>query len=204
MKKNAAQVAYFMRPMGMEDIPTIARWFSNFDDIALFDRNLPVPVGQEAVFESWKPALEYTEPPRSLWFVAEDEDGNPAGVGGLQSINYIHGDAVLPMFIDRPARTNGLATGMTINLIDLAFGQLRLHRVSTFFRADHDATANVIAKVGFREEGRVREGWFAGGKHHDVVQVGLLRSEWQQGCEALREELKANSGIELRLEGIEA
>ena len=204
MKNKAAQVAYFMRPMGMEDIPTIARWFGNFDDIALFDRNLPVPIGPEAVRESWKPALEYSDPPRSLWFVAEDADGKPSGVGGLQSINYIHGDAVLPMFVDRPARTNGLATGMTITLLDLAFGQLRLHRVSTFFRADHDATANVIGKVGFREEGRIRQGWFAEGRHYDVVQVGLLRSEWLEGCADLRAELTADSGIELRLEGNEA
>ena len=56
MNNTAAQVAYFMRPMGLDAIRTIALWLGNLYDIAVFYRNMPVPIGPEAVLESWKPA----------------------------------------------------------------------------------------------------------------------------------------------------
>ena len=190
---------FTMRPMGNDDIETMTRWFSDFEDIALFDRSLPVPIGKEAVQESWKSALEFTDPPRSFWFIAEDSKGEAAGLGGLQAISYIHGDAILPMFVARHARDCGLATSIATALLDLAFGQLRLHRVTTYYRDDHSASANVTAKMGFREEGRVREGWFSEGKYCDVIQVGILDHEWQALSEGLKKDLAARSKITMRL-----
>ncbi|MEX3011165.1 GNAT family N-acetyltransferase [Hoeflea sp. TYP-13] len=192
---------YTMRPMGFDDIATMTRWFSNFEDIALFDRNLPVPIGKEAVEESWKSALEHSEPPRSLWYMAEDADGEPAGLGGLQAISYIHGDAVLPMFIARESRASGLATAIATVLLDMAFGQLRLHRVTTYYRDGHRASASVTKKVGFREEGRVRQGWFGDGEYRDVIQVGILGAEWQAVSSGLKQELADKSKITMKLEG---
>lgn len=194
-----SECTYTMRPMGIDDIPIMTRWFSNFEDIALFDRNLPVPICKDAVLESWKSALDVTDPPRALWYLAENSDGNPAGLGGLQAINYIHGDAVLPMFVSRDSRTSGLGTAITTVLLDLAFKQLRLHRVSTYYRDDHTASAHVTRKMGFKEEGRTREGWFADGEHIDVVHVGILKSEWNALRDGLKKELAARSNITVRL-----
>ncbi|MCP4316186.1 MAG: GNAT family N-acetyltransferase [Hyphomicrobiales bacterium] len=204
MSDNSAQTGlsdctYMMRPMGIDDISTMTRWFSNFEDIALFDRNLPVPIGKEAVEASWKSAMEFSDPPRSLWYLAEDVDGDPVGLGGLQTINYIHGDAILPIFVARKTRTNGLATAITTILLDLAFKQLRLHRVSTYYRADHAASAHVTKKLGFQEEGRVRQGWFADGEYIDVVQVGILDSEWSALRDGLKKDLTVRSPITITL-----
>ncbi len=204
MGDNSAQTGlsdctYTMRPMGIDDISTMTRWFSNFEDIALFDRNLPVPIGKEAVQESWKSALEFSDPPRSLWYIAENSEGEAVGLGGLQAINYIHGDAILPMFVARNARASGLATAVATTMLDLAFGQLRLHRVSTYYRDDHAASANVTRKIGFQEEGRVRQGWFGDGEYVDVIQVGILGSEWRALRDGLKQDLASRSNITLRL-----
>ncbi len=171
---------FSFRPMALEDVPRISDWFLDIDDMAFFDRALPIPVNAEALRESWRASLEYSVPPSAYWVVAEDPEGNPAGVSGLQSISYIHGDAIVPAFIAEPYRDLGLGPAMVSHLIDLAFNQMRLHRLTTFYRADNGPAENSLAKVGFAEEGRFREGWFANGKRNDMVIVGLLATEWAE------------------------
>ena len=167
-----------LRPMCFEDISRVAQWFWNFEDTALFERALPIPISTQAVEESWRSALEFADPPRACWFIAEDAGGHAQGIAGLHCISYIHGDAVLPFFVAEPLRRRGLASAMAMVLLDLAFDQLRLHRVTTFYRADHRVSEKVLQRLGFSEEGRRRQGWFADGQRHDTIQVGILRSEW--------------------------
>ncbi len=190
--------------MGFDDVPTVAEWFWNFRDIAVFDRNLPVPVNLEAVRESWRTALEYADPPRALWYVAEETDGDgkaaAVGIGGLQSINYVHGDGILPLFIAEPARGRGLALALSVVLADMAFETLRLNRLTTYYRDDHAATQRIVERMGFATEGRTRQGWFADGVHRDIVQVGLLRSEWLDRRDTLKAELETSGALSITLE----
>ena len=187
------------RPLGLDDISNIAEWFWHFEDIAMFDKSLPVPVNIDAMRVSWRASLEYSSPPRAYWFIAEDADKKPAGIAGLESVNYIHGDAVLPVFIADDYRKKGLATVMAVALLDLAFNQLRLHRLTTFYREDNEATRRALLSVGFKEEGRHREGWFADGIRKDIVIVGILGSEWAAGRDAVIEALKHTSEVSINL-----
>ncbi|MBW4707383.1 GNAT family N-acetyltransferase [Roseobacter sp. YSTF-M11] len=175
---NRISGAITWRPLGLVDIPRIENWFWNFADVALFDRTLPVPLSPDSLQNSWRKSLEHDTPPCAYWFIAEDTSGTPLGIAGLDSVNYIQGDAVLPFFVGRDHRKQGLATAMTISVLDLAFSQLRLHRVSTFYRDDNTATMRAVKKIGFAEEGRFREGWFVNGERKDTVVAGILSAEW--------------------------
>ncbi|MEM8840167.1 MAG: GNAT family protein [Pseudomonadota bacterium] len=183
--------------MDLDDLAAISEWFWDFEDVALFDRSFPVPVNAKVLRESWRQALEFADPPRAVWFVAEDAEQRIKGAGGIQAINYIHGDAILPMFVARDTRDKGLGTAMSVSLIDLGFDQLGLHRLTTYYREDNKRTHKALAKLGFREEGRIREGWLANGTRMDVVQVGLLKSEWSGARGGLLEDLSA-SGLVMR------
>lgn len=198
MSSDANRV-FSLRPMGMEDVDRIAKWFVDFEDVALFERNLPVPVSPEYVRETWKTALAYADPPRALWFLAEDENLEPAGVCGLQSINYIHGDAVVPIFVGAKMRGKGLAVAIAISLIDLAFDKLRLHRLTTFFREDNQATRAITLKLGFEEEGRLRQASYSNGEHKDMIQVGLLKSDWLSIRSAVNEKLEKSNSVVINL-----
>ena len=190
---------FSLRPMGMDDVDRISSWFSDFDDVALFERNLPVPVSPEYVRETWKTALAFADPPRALWFIAEDQDNTPAGVCGLQSINYIHGDAVIPIFVGPDVRRKGLAVAISISVIDLAFYKLRLHRVTTFFREDNDATRAITSKLGFQEEGRLRQASYSDGAHKDMIQVGLLKSDWESVQDSVKNEMDKSGGAVINM-----
>lgn len=184
-----ASLRFVMRPMSVDDIDTVADWLHDIEDLSLFDRSLPVPLGKEAARERWKADFSQPTFPTAYWFVVEGLDRTPVAVGGLQSINYVHGDAVLPILVAKPERDRGLGLRIAVVLLDVAFDRLRLRRVTTFFRSDNARSTRLTQRVGFREEGRLREAWFAGGRYFDCMVVGLLREEWQARRDALVAEL---------------
>lgn len=183
--------------MSLDDLELISPWFWNLDDVALFDRQMPMPVNGDALRESWQKALSHTEPPTAYWFIAKTGDDEPVGIGGLQSVNYIHGDAVLPMFVARHVRRRGLARSISARMTDLAFSHLRLHRLTTFFRADNEASRRTLLKAGWQVEGVQREAWFVNGVRRDIMQVGLLREEWLANREAVYADLEKNATVRL-------
>lgn len=192
-EQNAELITW--RPMGIDDIPQIAEWFWKFEDAAMFDRSLPVPVSADGMRESWRRSLEHTAPPEGYWFLAEAQDGTPLGICGLEKIGYIQGDGVLPFFVTDHFRGRGLAMAMSISMLDLAFNRLRLHRLTTYYRADNAPSAKVLARLGFTTEGTCREGWFSDGKRHDVVIAGILASDWKVERERVIESVRATCNV---------
>lgn len=175
---NEAVEPITWRPLALDDITSIAEWFWDFQDVALFDRSLPVPTSVDALRKSWGKSIEYQKSPCGHWFIAVASDGQPLGIAGLESVNYIQGDAVMPFFVSQAFRKRGLASAMAVSVLDLAFKRLRLHRVTTFYRDDNAATKRALAKLGFSEEGMFREGWFFEGVRKDIVIAGILGREW--------------------------
>ncbi len=198
MQAESTDVFSF-RPMGIVDIDRISTWFTDFEDVGMFDRNVPLPVNIEHMRQTWSKSLEYSSPPKSLWFIVEDHERNPAAICGLELINYINGDSTVPIFVGKNMRGKGLAIAMSLPLIDIAFGTLRLHRLTTYFREDNIATKAIVSKMGFKEEGRLREAWYSNGKHKDLIQVGLLNSEWPEVRSAIKKKLETTRKVTITL-----
>lgn len=177
---GSAATHYWMRPMGDGDIAILAQWFENIGDIALFDRRMPVPLNNDAVAAAWREALVETEPRSGYWFAIEDSNSDMLGIAGLQDINYAHGDAVFPVYLAEPARMKGIGIRAGAMMLDLAFSHLRLRRVTSFFRADNEGSRRLTEALGFSDEGRLRESWFADGSFIDISVIGILEREWSQ------------------------
>lgn len=202
MTKNSSSRIFTVRPMKMNDIDDIATWFEDLDDLSLFDRNSPAPMGLEALREYWKADLAAAPPPqKAYWYVARGPDGGAAVLGGLQSINYFHGDAVLPIFVAPTARQQGLGLRMTCLLLDLAFDRLHLTRVTTYFREDNEISSRMIRKAAFREEGRLRKAWLCNGRKLDMIVAGVVREDWMERREALRGTLDAQTILKFGVDG---
>jgi RimJ/RimL family protein N-acetyltransferase len=161
---------FTMRPMTLDDIETVAVWLQDVDDLSLFDRNMAVPPSQDTVRDSWKADLAIAKFPSAYWFVVESYDREPVAIGGLQSVNYVHGDAVLPILVSKAARGKGLGLRAAMILLDLAFDRLRLRRVTTFFRSDGPSASPGAwdssrragcAKPGLRTDGFSTAWWSA-------------------------------------------
>lgn len=75
----------------------------------------------------------------------------------------------------------GYATEAARALLDWGFVQGRLARVHAHCIAENAASAGVLRKLGFREEGRLRAHQWIRGQPHDVLLFGILRDEWDRG-----------------------
>lgn len=189
--------SYCLRPMSMDDVSTIARWFEHLADLCLFDRGCAVPVNEATVSANWAEVLKGPEPAKAYWYALEDDSGAVVGIIGLDNINYIHGDAIIAIYVNASLRRQGIGARAMAMVIDLAFDQLRLNRLTSYLRADNVSSQKLTKSIGFAQEGLIRKGWFAAGKHFDIIAIGLLSEEWPKKRKMLAEKLDGT--VEIRL-----
>jgi RimJ/RimL family protein N-acetyltransferase len=64
-------------------------------------------------------------------------------------------------------------------LIAHAFGAMDLNRLEADIDPRNSASARVLERLGFRQEGLLRERWIVNGEASDSAFYGLLREDWQ-------------------------
>ena len=64
-------------------------------------------------------------------------------------------------------------------LVAYAFGELNLHRIEADIDPRNTASAKSLVRLGFVEEGHLRERWIVAGEVSDTALFGLLRRDWQ-------------------------
>lgn len=170
--------------MQSDDIAHLALWFLNVRELALFERRVRLPQTEEAMkATSWRNAWVTCQQPEHYWLAIEDFKQQTCGFVGLEQIDYLNGDCLLPMFLSRPVRRRGLGKLAAAVVIDVAFDQLRLNRVSSAYRADNEGSCRLLAALGFKIEGRRRSSRYSEGLYLDEISCGLLRDEWRASQE---------------------
>jgi RimJ/RimL family protein N-acetyltransferase len=73
----------------------------------------------------------------------------------------------------------GLASEAVSLVIDLAFGPLNLRRLEADIDPRNTASARLLERLGFENEGFLRERWKVGGEISDTALYGLLKRDWE-------------------------
>jgi RimJ/RimL family protein N-acetyltransferase len=105
-----------------------------------------------------------------------EPDGDPVGVVNLYDVRHDHGE--IAYWLVPAAQGKGYATEAVSLLVEYAFETRGLHRVYAKAAAFNDDSRRLLERLGFSEEGRLREHLFLDGAYHDEVWYGLLREEW--------------------------
>ncbi len=95
---------------------------------------------------------------------------------GLVSTEHGHGE--IGVILHPSAQGHGYATEAAGALLDLAFGALKLHRVSAQTNAGNQASARAMLRLGMRQEGHLRECVRFAGQWHDELVFAILAGEW--------------------------
>lgn len=180
---------FYMRSLETTDLPAVARLLTDLDDLSLFDRSLRIPLSVHSLEKSWSDILGNDGKHNGYWFAIEETEKELVGIIGIEGLNWINRDGTVPMCIIRKLRKKGIGTRALALLLDIAFLQLGLNRLTSYYRVDNESSRALTERVGFREEGRMRHAWFAEGRYFDMVVIGILRQEWIERRETLAEEL---------------
>jgi RimJ/RimL family protein N-acetyltransferase len=100
----------------------------------------------------------------------------------LGPIDWIHRRGSLGVLIGEPAaRGQGYGREAVALLVQHAFAELGLHKITAGAYADHTASLQLFRSLGFQEEGRLRQQLYREGAFHDCIYMGLLKADWKHG-----------------------
>jgi RimJ/RimL family protein N-acetyltransferase len=75
----------------------------------------------------------------------------------------------------------GIATAAGRQLLEIGFGELKLHRIFATCDPRNGASAQVLAKLGMSYEGQLRENVLLRDGWRDSDLYGVLEQEWKGG-----------------------
>jgi ribosomal-protein-serine acetyltransferase len=104
--------------------------------------------------------------------------GAIVGVTGFHSINRLNRNTTIGYWLAADAQGRGLMTAAVRTLVELAFADWGLHRIEIHAAPRNWRSRAIPERLGFREEGRLRECERVGGRYLDRIIYGLLEDEW--------------------------
>ncbi|MBI3524682.1 MAG: GNAT family N-acetyltransferase [Betaproteobacteria bacterium] len=108
------------------------------------------------------------------------EDHHHIGNIALQSIHPIHRSAEFAILIgDKTGWGKGYGLEAGRLLCRHGFAALNLHRIYCGTFADNAGMIGLAHALGMKEEGRRRQAAFKDGKYIDIVEFGLLETDFQ-------------------------
>lgn len=117
---------------------------------------------------------------RVVWAICHDEDGHIGNVS-LQGISWINRNAEFAILIgDKRHWYKGVGKKVGQCLVRHGFEKLNLERIYCGAAETNQGMRNLALVLGFREEGRRRAQLYLEGSWVDVIEYGLLRSEYGQ------------------------
>jgi ribosomal-protein-alanine N-acetyltransferase len=114
-------------------------------------------------------------------FVIAAEDDRCLGHVGLYKIDHRVGSAEFAILIgDRHAWGKGIGRRCTTFMVEFGFGHLNLRRIYLEVLASNARAIDLYRKIGFVEEGCLREAQVKNARYVDVYVMALLRAEYRR------------------------
>ena len=116
-------------------------------------------------------------------FYKEKDSEKPVLLGavGLYDINWRHQRATWKTLrIPKQYQGLGLAYEASKMLIEYGFYTLNLNKITSDIFPDNEGIIRVLSKLGFTEEGRLKDHYFHQGQFKDVVIYSLLRKDYKK------------------------
>jgi ribosomal-protein-alanine N-acetyltransferase len=114
---------------------------------------------------------------RTEYYLAIDLDGDLIGFIRL-ALSGVRA-AKLGYAVRADQWGSGYATTAARMILNFAFHDLRLHRVSAAIGPDNRASVAVVKRLGFSYEGRIRDHVWTNNRWRDSLLYSLLDNEWK-------------------------
>lgn len=102
-------------------------------------------------------------------------DGEDIGFSQISAIDYINRKAELGVLLDPHYQNKGIGSEIFGSLISMCFNQLNLHKVECEFIANNIRSQSILKRLGFIEEGNLKDSVFRDGIFHNKKIFGLTK-----------------------------
>lgn len=181
MEKETGRL--ILREFSPADFEDVHAYSSDYETVKhmMFGPNTPE---QTRAYLEVQCAREEAETPRMHYNLSIVRKDSGHVIGGISfHMNWRRDDAILGMILNRHETGHGYMTEALQGVLDLAFGELQLHRIHAVCDVENEAMQRVFEKIGMRNEGRmVKRGKArpeAKEMYFDQFGYAMLREEWQ-------------------------
>ncbi len=174
----AANYTAQLRELEPEDIPTLNQWRNDREIIDLLGNNFFFIA--QAIDEDWYQQHKSQRNQHVRLAITIKETGDYIGNVNLTSIHPINQSAEFSIMIgNKDYWSKGVGEQATRQMLQHAFADRGLHRIYLTVLTYNKAAIALYEKCGFENEGIAREAMYKNGAFHDVMQMGLLRDDYQ-------------------------
>lgn len=156
--------------------------FTEFAVREEFWRFLPGPALTPALVSQFVAArvADAANPSGRDWIFAVEEPAMARAIGmvRLSIASPEHRQGNIGFSFDGSLRGRGYASEAMREVLRFGFSDLELHRITALADVENARSHAVLAKLGFRQEGRLRQNFNMRGTWRDSDLFALLRSEW--------------------------
>lgn len=172
-----------LRPFNRGDVDAVFAYRS-LPEVAryLFDDPLSHEECAEAVRLRAGQIAFTAEGDKILLAVERKQDGRLIGEVSLIWRSIADEQAEIGYILHPEAQGLGFATEAARALLAFAFGQVRLHRVYARCDARNAASAQVMRRLGMRQEAHLHEHAFVKGRWDEELIFGLIDRDWSGGA----------------------
>ncbi len=115
-----------------------------------------------------------------IWLaVVEQESNHHIGNIELYNIDLVHRNGEFKILIDKSFQGKGYGEEATRLILQYAFKTLNLHRVYLGVHENNKKAINLYQKMGFIEEGILRESFLRDGIWKNSIVMGMLSTEFK-------------------------
>jgi RimJ/RimL family protein N-acetyltransferase len=158
--------------------------YMRFDEHSEHQRSadmLHLPRSAEG-YRAWAKEQATAKPDGDCFSLAIEalDTGEPVGALSTHHADPRTGRFKYGIGIGADHHRKGYASEAVVLLLRFMFGERRYHKCEAEVYAYNEASLALHRRLGFVEEGRLRDHEFFAGQHHDLVMMGMLAEEFAQ------------------------
>jgi [ribosomal protein S5]-alanine N-acetyltransferase len=165
-----------LRPLQAGDAAAVFRLFADPEVVRYYDLEQMTVEAQAAELIA-RQARRFESGQAMRWGIAQHAGDTVIGTVGYV-LNAEHASAGLGYDLASPYWRRGIMSEALRVIINYGFKGLMLHRIQALVMPGNEPSIALLEKLGFTNEGLLRDYVFLKGRFHDMFCFSLLAREW--------------------------